>query len=349
MSGRDTPAAGAPPPRDARAIRQNHQQLQHVINRMLQRLGVPDKAARGISGIHGVLNGRVRLPAFVPHKYTARQLHFTGEDRNADTFMCRVLDAIDEAEAKCGRRFFKVTRADGVRQKVTSYDADHIGEEALAALLEAKASPLWAKHPAQAVTDEIIDRAIERLPEYEAAVKTEGPSITDDQVIKAQWGRILANAEKNLVRELESGADPVLAANAHCAKVLKLARDLKQNYAREKLRAFSAPPFDDEEQDEATPDEALPDVPFAGESAPAPGAPDGGADTRQIDGVNPQNPQENDPFRREISRRPRSPGRPAGRPYFLSTASRTASATAGRGRSAAAPGNTRWRAWRRAG
>jgi hypothetical protein len=37
-------------------------------------------------------------------------------------------------------------------------------------------------------------------------------------------------------------------------------------------------------------------VPFAGESAPAPGAPDGGADTRQIDGVKQQNPQENDPF-----------------------------------------------------
>lgn len=94
----NTKFSGAASTYQARYIKQNHQQLQHVINRILSRLGVPDKAARGISGIHGVLNG-MNLPVKRAHTLTARQLHFKGKDHNADTFMRRVLKAIDKAEA----------------------------------------------------------------------------------------------------------------------------------------------------------------------------------------------------------------------------------------------------------
>jgi hypothetical protein len=79
--------------KEERRVKHNHQQLQHVINRMLTALEVPDKAARGITGLHGVFNGREvgKFPAFIAHKWTARQLNFKGKEENTDQFMCRVL------------------------------------------------------------------------------------------------------------------------------------------------------------------------------------------------------------------------------------------------------------------
>lgn len=63
-NGRGNSHPATAPPRagvtaqQARQIRRHHQQLQHFINRMLNLLEVLDKAARAVSGIHGMLNGR---------------------------------------------------------------------------------------------------------------------------------------------------------------------------------------------------------------------------------------------------------------------------------------------------
>ena len=229
----------------AGVIKRHHQQLQHVINRILCRLGVPDKAARGISGIHGMLNGRKTFPAFKAHKYTARQLNFRGDDESAKKFMCRMLDAIRDAELKCGRRFFAITRADDVTQKMTSYDADYIGEAALWALLEAQKTPEWQTNPSKAITDELIDRAIKKLPRREVVEKHEsGPSLTDEEIIRGVWTKVENLTAKNLER-IVAGGDPVKEVGRVQNRLARLAINArKQMLKRDRAAQALMPPPD---------------------------------------------------------------------------------------------------------
>ncbi len=150
------PSSFAPTPahvfvtaRETRQIKRHHQTLQHVINRVLSRLEIPDKATRAALGIHGLLNGRevlgspAKFPVLMAHKYAARQMGFNGKDGYCDQFMCRVLTALAEAEQKCGRKLFEIERADGATTIITTYLADYLGEAALWALEQAMQSEEW--------------------------------------------------------------------------------------------------------------------------------------------------------------------------------------------------------------
>jgi hypothetical protein len=152
--------------REALYLRRNHQQFQHFINRMFSRLGV--------SGIHGMLNGRTDFPVFKAHKWTARQLNYRGEgEEGARKFVYRTIRAVREAERRCGRKFFDITCADGVTQTMTSYDANYIGEAAIRGLLHAKKS--GERNLSKAITDELVDRAISRLPECDTPAQEGAP------------------------------------------------------------------------------------------------------------------------------------------------------------------------------
>jgi hypothetical protein len=209
--------------RDERRVKHNHQQLQHAINRILTHLEVSDKAARGVTGIHGVLNGREKFPAYIAHKWTARQLSFRGKDENTDQFMCRVLTAISDAEKKCGRKFFQISRADGVTQIITSYECDYIGEVALWALTEAKKSEAWKKNPAQAITDELVERAIAKLPECEIVPPVGDGESDIENVVKSMWTRIENNAEANIMRSVDAGINPLIALENISKRLRRLA------------------------------------------------------------------------------------------------------------------------------
>lgn len=198
--------------REARRTKREHQQLQHVINRMTSRMGFPNKAARGVAGIHGLLNGRETFPALIAHKWAARQFNYQGKEENTDVFMGRFLDAIKAAEQKAGRKVFEIERANGVTTIITTYHADYIGEAALWALIEARKSEAWKKHPAAAVTDELIDAAIAKLPPREPPPereKSEGHSETDGAIIAGVWTRVKNRSAANLNRIAEAGGDPV--------------------------------------------------------------------------------------------------------------------------------------------
>lgn len=198
--------------REARRTKREHQQLQHVINRMTSRMGFPDKAARGVAGIHGLLNGRETFPALIAHKWAARQFNYKGKEENTDVFMGRYLEAIKAAEQKAGRKVFEIERANRVTTIITTYHADYIGEAALWALVEARKSEAWKKHPAAAVTDELIDAAIAKLPPCKpppAGEKSEGHSETDGAIIAGIWTRVKNLAAGNLTRIAEAGGDPV--------------------------------------------------------------------------------------------------------------------------------------------
>jgi hypothetical protein len=221
-----------------RRVKQNHQQLQHVINRMCARMGFPDKAARAVTGIAGLLNGRENLPALIAHKYAARQFNYAGEESNTDVFMRRFLDALKDAEIKAGRKCFEIERADGVTTVITTYIHDYIGEAALWALTEAQSSEAWMKHPAKAVTDELIDRAIAKLPVVLPPVardKSDGPSVTDGAVIKSLWSKVDTMTEAAMRKVAEGGGDPLAALEVAQRRQRRIAVEVRrEQLARDK-------------------------------------------------------------------------------------------------------------------
>jgi hypothetical protein len=218
--------------RDAHTYNKNSQRFTFVRNRILVLLGFPDKAARVVAGIHGLMNGQ-DLPLFKAHKWAARQMNYKGQDENADQFMCRAFEALGAAEAKCGHQVFEIRRADGVTQLMTSYDHDYLGEAVEWALVQAKNSPDFSKNPSAAVTDELLWQAIRKhLPEREAPEPPEGDggggsdgaSITDDAVIKAGWTRAETLIASNMERIAKAGGDQLREVEQFAKRIIKMAQ-----------------------------------------------------------------------------------------------------------------------------
>ncbi len=215
--------------KDARAYNKNSQRFTFVRNRILVLLGFPDKAARVVAGIHGLMNGQ-DLPLFKGHKWAARQMNYKGQEENSDQFMCRAFEALDAAEKKCGHEVFEIRRADGVTQMITSYDRDYLGEAVEWALVEARTSPEYFKNPSAAVTDEILWEAIRKhLPERETPETPEGddaggPSVTDDAVIKAGWTRAETLIAANMERIAKAGGDQLREVEQFAKRIIKMAQ-----------------------------------------------------------------------------------------------------------------------------
>lgn len=217
--------------RDAHTYNKNSQRFTFVRNRILVLLGFPDKAARVVAGIHGLMNGQ-DLPLFKAHKWAARQMNYKGQDENADQFMCRAFEALDAAETKCGHQVFEIRRADGVTQLMTSYDHDYLGEAVEWALVQAKNSPDFSKNPSAAVTDDLLWQAIRKhLPEREAPEPPEGDgggsdgaSITDDAVIKAGWTRAETLIATNMERIAKAGGDQLREVEQFAKRIIKMAQ-----------------------------------------------------------------------------------------------------------------------------
>ncbi len=216
--------------KDARAYNKNSQRFTFVRNRILVLLGFPDKAARVVAGIHGLMNGQ-DLPMFKAHKWASRQMNYKGQDENADQFMCRAFEALDAAETKCGHQVFEIRRADGVTQLITSYDRDYLGEAIEWALVQAKNSPDFSKNPSAAVTDELLWQSIRKhLPEREPPAMPEGEggsdghSITDDAVIKAGWTRAETLIAANMERIAKAGGDQLREVEQFAKRIVKMAQ-----------------------------------------------------------------------------------------------------------------------------
>jgi putative DNA primase/helicase len=217
--------------RDAHTYNKNSQRFTFVRNRILVLLGFPDKAARVVAGIHGLMNGQ-DLPLFKSHKWAARQMNYKGQDENSDQFMCRAFEALGAAEAKCGHQVFEIRRADGVTQLMTSYDRDYLGEAVEWALVQAKNSPDFSKNPSAAVTDDLLWQAIRKhLPEREPPAGTEGDggssdgaSITDDAVIKAGWTRAETLIAANMERIAKAGGDQLREVEQFARRIIKMAQ-----------------------------------------------------------------------------------------------------------------------------
>jgi hypothetical protein len=218
---------------EKRKIKTNHQHLAHVLNRMTGRMGFPDKAARCVVGLHGLLNGREthKFPALIAHRFAARQFNYTGKEENSDVFMGRFLDALKDAEIKAGRKCFEIERANGVTTIITTYHADYIGEAALWALTEAQASEAWKACPAAAVTDELIDLAIAKLPACVPPTKgatSDGSSVTDAAIIKGMWSKVDSMAEAAMRKVALAGGDPLAALEEAHRRHRRIAAEVRR-------------------------------------------------------------------------------------------------------------------------
>jgi hypothetical protein len=249
-----------------------------MLSRVVQRLDEETARRRfkpsvfaTVHSLHGFFNGREvseEKPLFKAHKFVAPHFDYHGDPENAARFMDRRLDALAEAEAACGLRFVVVTRADNRTQLFTGYEGAPLLDAAEWAYLQARNSPVYAKNPAAAVTDELLDRALARLPKVERSREEAPPEPADDEddeprerwesadlmgsaVLKGRWTKWENSALSILEAEFDAGADPELVAAREAAKIIEFGKAVKKKLARERLRFAMRPAGPDDDDDTA--------------------------------------------------------------------------------------------------
>jgi hypothetical protein len=195
--------------RDAKSARVSYQHIAGTVNRILNRIvnSLPEEKAgafkpsvfQTIHGLHGFFNGREvskKKPVIKAHKFVAPHFEYRGDldSSNVSRFMDRRLDSLHEAEIACGRRFVTLSRADGRTLLWTSYEGHPLLDAAEWVYLMARSKPDYWKNPALAISDDLLDAAIAKLPEYTPAVKPQPDKAklntleeTLDEFIKESW------------------------------------------------------------------------------------------------------------------------------------------------------------------
>jgi hypothetical protein len=260
-------SGGSPAPgftsRDARNAGRNYQHLAAIINRILHRImeGMDEPTAKRvfkgsvfatIHSLHGFFNGRdlAKKELTVSHQFVVPHFNYHGDPKNSAKFMDRRLDALAAAEAACGRRFIGIKRADNHTQLFTWYQSHPLLDAAEWVYLQARNSPDYGQNPAKAITTELLDAAIAKLPVVEKPpakpAKAEGDGeqwasadVMAGAAVKGRWTKIFNAAERALIAEFDTGSDPLLAANAAATKLIEMAKDIKARRVQERLRAFS--------------------------------------------------------------------------------------------------------------
>jgi hypothetical protein len=221
--------------REARHARRHYQHFAFIINRLLNRLmaGLDEERAAAfkplvfqtIHALHGLFNGREvspQKPLFRAHKFVAPHFEYHGREENAGEFIARRLDALRAAERACGKVFILVTRGDGIKQELTSYEGHPLLDAAEWAYQQVRNSPDYAKNPAKAVTDELLDAAIARLPELaedrEASLDERQRAVMDagdlmtDAMLKGLRTKLINSALSLLEKEQAAGRNPLLVS-----------------------------------------------------------------------------------------------------------------------------------------
>jgi putative DNA primase/helicase len=258
MSAQPAPAQQPFTNRQAREARQHYQHLAFIVNRMVNQIiaGLDDlKAAKfkpsvfqTIHSLHGMFNGQdlTRKALFRAHMFTAQHFDHKGSTENAEKLVGRRLNDLRDAERACGLHFFKITRADGIKQVLTSYEAHYLLDAAEWLYLQARSQPGYWSNPAKAITDDLLDAAIATLPEMDEdragddereRELTEGSSITDSDVIKGQWTKIFNNVRANLERATAAGSNPLIEAEQAARELRKIAQEIYADKCDELERA----------------------------------------------------------------------------------------------------------------
>jgi hypothetical protein len=166
--------------------RQQRKTFAHTLDAtsyILRDLGFPvHKLRDAVDGLQGAGGGREAFD--LSHFALARRLRHTGDAKTAEAYARRKVAALDTAQRKAGRLLFTIERGGGIEHKRTHY-VDHITPAANWMMQQARASDLWAKHPAQAI-EAFTAAAVEMLPRAteEAPGEHEAMQIEDDLYIQ---------------------------------------------------------------------------------------------------------------------------------------------------------------------
>lgn len=265
---------------DARNARNSYQHVAAVVNRLLNRIiqgldGERRKAFKPsvfhtVHALHGFFHGQdLSKPGkalMKSHQFVTPYFDYGGNPENAAKFMGSRLDALRAAEVACGREFVTIERADGVTQLFTWYKAHPLLDAAEAVYFKARQADGYWKNARAAVTDELLDEAIARLPvvtpkpkpeaakgaaecghpagsgECDECEEWEAADLAAGQVLKGRWTKLQTTAQAILEAEFDAGGDPVLVAQAQAAKIIQMAEAVKAKRAREVLRSALARP-----------------------------------------------------------------------------------------------------------
>jgi hypothetical protein len=268
---------------NARDARRTYQHVAAVVNRLLNRamaITEDEVAAKKyftptlfhtVHALHAFFHGRdlTKKDLIKAHKFVTPFFDYRGNDENAGRFMDRRLDSLDAAERAFGRRFIPVQRADNETLLFTWYQGHPLLDAAEWVYHQARQKPDYWKNPATAVTEELLDAALEKLPviEVELAALTseaegegeegererwESPDLMAGQILKGRWTKIQNNVLRLLTDEFDAGGDPELVAAREAAKIIKSGKDIKARLARERLRAVASVRSADEIADSPT-------------------------------------------------------------------------------------------------
>jgi hypothetical protein len=288
---------------DARKDRQAYQRLAGIVDRLLHRdiQRLDEETARKVfkssvfatvHSLHGFLNGREvshDKPVMKAHKFVVEHFGYRGDRENdaaVARFMARHLSGLADAERAVGHRYVTVRRADNQTQLFTSYEGTPLLDAAEWVYFTARQKPDYWKNPAAAVTDDLLDAALAKLPEVETrddsmpcghapesgecdecvpktfcghpsgsghceeCERWEAADLMNDSVVKGMWTKVINAAERALVKEFDTGADPELSAAKHAAKIIEMGKHIKEKLARERLRAAMMPARRHDETDE---------------------------------------------------------------------------------------------------
>lgn len=172
---------------EARRARVSYQHVAHIVNRILNRIaqGLSEEDAgafkpsvfQTIHSLHGFFNGREvskKKAVIKAHKFVIVHFEYGGDRDNAanvSKFMDRRLDALREAEYACEHSFIPITRADGQTLLYTSYEGHPLLDAAEWVYLMARSKPDYWTNPGAAITDDLLDNAIAKLPPVTRPVK----------------------------------------------------------------------------------------------------------------------------------------------------------------------------------
>jgi hypothetical protein len=264
--------------RDATSARRSYQHVAAVVNRLLNRImqGLDEEGRKAfkpsvfhtVHALHAFFHGQdLSKPGralMKSHQWVTPYFDYTGKTENAAKFMGSRLDALRAAEEACGREFVTVKRADE-DQLFTWYQAHPLLDAAESVYFKARQSEDYWKNPRAAVTDELLDEAINALPvvtveerpepeaveaacghpagsgECDECERWAAGDLATEAVVKGMWTKVMTAAERALVKEFDSGGDPELAAQRHAAKIIEIGKHIKQKLARERLRDVMHP------------------------------------------------------------------------------------------------------------
>lgn len=209
--------------------RQQRKTFAHTLDAtsyILRRLHFPVHKLRDVvDALQGASGGREEFD--LSHLSLARRLRHTGDEGAAQRYAQRKVAALRAAQEQSGRLLFTISSdltigADNKIKRTPMHYVDHLTPAANWMMQQARASDLWAKHPARAI-EAFTEAAIEMLPLASTENKPEGATmpLDDEQYIQRMINQSVNCALKACDRVASNGGDDLAVAQMAADRLLR--------------------------------------------------------------------------------------------------------------------------------